>query len=272
MKNIREPAVAGMFYPSSPHELKDQINMLLDSTHSDEEFGNPFGIISPHAGYIYSGKTAAYAYNIIRGKNFSTVVIISPSHREYFPGVSIYNGDAYRTPLGDVPLNKEMISKLSESSKIIFEGTNGHRSEHAVEVQIPFLQMVLKDFQIVPIVVGDQRKLFINELAEKLAEVIDEKTLVVASSDLSHFHTKQEADILDTVVEERIKNFEYEKLLYDLETEKCEACGGGPIVAMMKTADLKNKKKAKILSRSDSGDVTGDTSEVVGYLSAIVYS
>jgi MEMO1 family protein len=272
MKNIREPAVAGMFYPSSPRELKDQINVLLDSTHSDEEFGNPFGIISPHAGYVYSGKTAAYAYNTIRGKNFSTVVIISPSHREYFPGVSIYNGDAYRTPLGDISLNKKLISQLTENSKTIFEGVNGHRAEHAIEVQIPFLQMVLNEFQIVPIVVGDQRKLFVNDLAEKLAAVVDENTMVVASSDLSHFHTKKEADILDSIVEERIEKFEYEKLLYDLETEKCEACGGGPIVAMMKTADLKNKKKAKILSRSDSGDVTGDNSEVVGYLSAVIYS
>jgi len=272
MKNIREPAVAGMFYPSSPRELKEQINLLLESTHSDEIFENPFGIISPHAGYVYSGKTAAHAYNTICGKNFSTVVIISPSHREYFPGVSIYNGDAYRTPLGDVYLNKEMISQLSENSKLIFEGMNGHRAEHAVEVQIPFLQMVLNEFQIVPIVVGDQRKLFVNDLAEKLAAVVDANTLVVASSDLSHFHTKQEADILDSIVEERIEKFEYEKLLYDLETEKCEACGGGPIVAMMKTADLKNKKKSKILSRSDSGDITGDNSEVVGYLSAVIYS
>jgi MEMO1 family protein len=272
MKSIREPAVSGMFYPSSPHELKDQINMLLDSTHFDEEFENPFGIISPHAGYIYSGKTAAYAYNAIRGQNFSTVVIISPSHREYFPGVSIYNGDAYRTPLGDVFLNKEMISKLCENSKLIFEGMNGHRAEHAIEVQIPFLQMILKDFQIIPIVIGDQRKNFIYELAEKLAAVINDEIIIVASSDLSHFHTKQKAGDLDTIVEERIKNFEYEKFLHDIETEKCEACGGGPIVAMMKTADLCGKKKSKILSRSDSGDITGDTSEVVGYLSAIIYS
>lgn len=272
MKTIREPSVAGMFYPSSPHELKDQINMFLDSTPSDEEFENPFGIISPHAGYVYSGKTAAYAYNTIRGKSFSTVVIISPSHREYFPGVSIFNGDAYRTPLGDVTLNKNMILQLTESSKTIFEGTHGHRAEHAIEVQIPFLQMVLKDFQIIPIVVGDQRKKFLYDIAEGLSVVINEETIIVASSDLSHFHTKQEADNLDTVVEERIKSFEYEQLLHDLEAEKCEACGGGPIVAMMKTADLCDKRKSKILSRSDSGDVTGDTSEVVGYLSAIVYS
>jgi MEMO1 family protein len=272
MKNVREPAVAGMFYPSSPRELKEQISTLLDSTQSDETFENPFGIVSPHAGYVYSGKTAAHAYNTIRGKNFSTVVIISPSHREYFPGVSIYNGDAYRTPLGEVPLNKEMISKLSESSKIIFEGTNGHRSEHAVEVQIPFLQIVLKDFRIVPIVVGDQRKIFIYELAEKLAKVVDENTLIVASSDLSHFHTKQEADYLDSIVEKRIIAFEHEKLLQELETESCEACGGGPIAAMLKAADLCGKKKSKILSRSDSGDITGDSSEVVGYLSAIIYS
>lgn len=272
MNSIREPAVAGMFYSASPDKLKGDIQLLLDLTRPDEIYEGVVGIVSPHAGYMYSGRTAAYAFNAIGGKSFETVVIISPSHKEYFQGASIFNGEAFRTPLGDVPLNKNMIYKLTENSQYIFESIHGHRSEHAVEVQIPFLQMVMNKFTIVPIVIGDQRKMFVDILAEKLAEVVDENTLIVASTDLSHFFTKKEAHRLDSIVEEHIKNFEYDKLQEDLEADKCQACGGGAIVAMMKTADLINKRKSKVLSRSDSGDVTGDHSEVVGYLSAIVYS
>ena len=271
MKNIRKPAVAGMFYPSSPDKLKSEVKLLLDISGTTESYSNITGIVSPHAGYIYSGATAACAFKTIAGKKINTVVIISPSHREYFPGISIFNGDAYSTPLGDVPLNKEMISCLTEESKIIFEGIQGHRAEHAVEVQIPFLQMAINDFAIVPIVMGDQRKIFVDHLAEKLSSVINEETLIVASSDLSHFHTKKEADKLDSIVERRINDFEFDELQNDLEAQTCEACGGGPIVAMMKAAYLFNRRKSKVLARTDSGDITGDNSEVVGYLSAVVY-
>jgi AmmeMemoRadiSam system protein B len=272
MKAIREPAVAGMFYSSSPSKLKDEVQLLLDRFKPEQNFQNVFGIVSPHAGYLYSGKTAAFAFNSVANKKYKTVAIISPSHREYFPGISIYSGDAYKTPLGNVPLNKEMISKLTDDEKFIFEGLNGHRTEHAIEVQIPFLQMIMKDFSIVPIVIGDQRKMFIDGLAQKLAEVVDDETLIVASSDLSHFHTKAEADKIDSLIEKRITDFDFEGLQNDLDNRKCEACGGGGIVAMMKAADILNKKKVAILSRTDSGDATGDSSEVVGYLSAVVYS
>jgi len=271
MKAIREPAVAGMFYPASASKLKEEVQLLLDTCKPQENFKEVFGIISPHAGYAYSGRTAAFAFNSVTNKNFKTVVIISPSHREYFAGISIYSGDAYKTPLGNVSLNKEMILKLTAEEKFIFEGLNGHRTEHAVEVQIPFLQMVLKDFSIVPIVMGDQRKMFVDGLAQKLSEVVDDETLIIASSDLSHFHTKAEADKIDSIIEKHIADFDYEGLQHDLETGNCEACGGGAIVAMMKAADILNKKKVAILSRTDSGDVTGDSSEVVGYLSAVVY-
>ena len=272
MKNVREPEVAGMFYPESASKLKDEVQQLLNDNKPQEKFENAVGIVSPHAGYIYSGRTAAIAFNAIKQKKYKTVVIISPSHREYFAGISIYNGDAYKTPLGEVPINKEMRYELVIDNKIIFNGINGHRGEHAVEVQIPFLQMVLNNFSIVPIVMGDQNKMCINELSQRLAGVVDDETLIIASSDLSHFYSKEQADKRDSIVEKRIAEFDYENLQKDLETGKCEACGGGPIVAMMKTAGLLNRKKSKILSRTDSGDVTGDNSEVVGYLSAVLFS
>lgn len=272
MKTIRKPAVAGMFYPAIKNKLEQDINEMLTLAQNDESFENVLGIVAPHAGYIYSGLTAAYAYNTIKDKDYRSVVIISPSHREYFPGISVYDGDAYNTPLGDVPINKEMSKKICDDTNFIFEGLNGHRAEHAVEVQIPFLQSLLSNFYIVPVVMGDQSIIYVEELAEKLAQVIDEKTLLVASSDLSHFYSKKKAKQLDSIIEKHIANFDYEILLQDLENHKCEACGGGAIATLMKTADMLNIKKSKVLSYTDSSDVTGDSSEVVGYLSAVIYN
>ncbi|HCY74534.1 MAG TPA: AmmeMemoRadiSam system protein B [Ignavibacteriales bacterium] len=269
---IRHQEVAGFFYPAEKEKLKNDISLMLQSTKAEEHFKKIFGLVSPHAGYIYSGKTAAYAYNLLKDKEYKTVIIISPSHSEYFPGISIYDGDAYETPLGIVEIDNEMADNLLVDSKIIFRGIQGHRKEHALEVQIPFLQSVLKDFKIVPIVMGDQGRMFVDELAEKISKVVNDETLVVASSDMSHFYSSEEADRLDSVVEKRINDFDFENLLKDLDNHKCEACGGGLIAAMMKAASLKNINKSFVIDRSDSGDVTGDKSEVVGYLSAVVYS
>ncbi len=268
---IRHQQVAGYFYPADKDKLQKDIAIMLQVAKPEKAFNNIFGIVSPHAGYMYSGKTAAFAYNLLKDKFYKTVIIISPSHAEYFPGISIYDGDAYETPLGIVEIDQVMVDKLVENSKIIFRGIQGHRKEHALEVQIPFLQTVLKNFKIVPIVMGDQSKMFVDELAEKISKVVDDNTLVVASSDMSHFYSSEEAERLDSVVEKRINEFDFEQLLKDLDDHECEACGGGPIAVMMKTASLKNIDKSLVINRSDSGDVTGDKSEVVGYLSAVVY-
>ena len=270
MKNIREPAVAGMFYPASPDKLKEEIGALLESAKPDEDYRDVLGIVVPHAGYIYSGRTAAFAYNAAASQTYKTIVIISPSHREYFPGISVFDGDAYKTPLGIVEINKDLREKLCDG-KDIFAGIKGHGAEHAVEVQIPFLQELFGNFKILPVVLGDQSKRNVNLLSEKLAEIIDDETLIVASSDLSHFYPKPVASGLDSLIETHINNSDYEGLQRDLDERKCEACGGGAIVTLLKTAGLLRKNKSKVLSRSDSGDVSGDNSEVVGYLSAVVH-
>ncbi|MCU0333394.1 MAG: AmmeMemoRadiSam system protein B [Ignavibacteriaceae bacterium] len=252
MNYVRPAQVAGYFYPSNPDKLRKDINLLLDVTKPKEKFEKIFGLVAPHAGYVYSGKTAAHAYNLLVGKNYKRVVVISPSHSEYFPGICVFEGDAYETPLGLLKVDKEFREKL-------------------LTVQLPFLQLVLKDFKIVPVVMGDQSKRNIDLLANKLAEVTDDETLIVASSDLSHFYSKSQADRLDSVVEKRVREFDFDSLQYDLDNHTCEACGGGPIVALMKAAKLKNIPHSMVLSRTDSGDVTGDNSEVVGYLSAVFY-
>ena len=271
---VREPSVAGMFYPESPAVLKEQINNFLANAKVGEDRTKlpVSGIIAPHAGYVYSGQTAAYAYKTISGKNYDTVVVISPSHREYFPGLSIYNGDAYKTPLGIIPVDIEKRKALVYNSRYFFEGENGHRDEHALEVHLPFLQTVINgDFKLVPIVMGDQKEGYIDELAKKLAEIYDENTLFVASSDLSHYYPASYADKLDARVEKRINNFDYEGLYKDIQRKLSEACGAGPMVAMLEALKSVGKENAEVLIRTNSGDVSQDYSEVVGYLSAIVY-
>ena len=271
MNYVRPAQVAGHFYPSNPDKLKKDINLFLDVTKPKEKFERIFGIVAPHAGYVYSGKTAAHAYNLLIGKKYKRVVIISPSHSEYFSGISIFEGDAYETPLGILKVDKDFREKLLTDEGTIFKGDEGHRREHALEVQLPFLQSVLQDFKIIPIVMGDQSKRNVDTLAKKLAEEADDETLIVASSDLSHFYNKSQADKLDSIVEKRVRDFDFDSLQTDLETRTCEACGGGPIIVLMKAAKLKNVNNSMVLSRTDSGDVTGDNKEVVGYMSAVFY-
>ena len=272
MTQLRHPSAAGLFYPGDKGKLREQIDELLRIGYKGKVLENIAGLVAPHAGYVYSGRTAAFAYNMIKNKNYQTVIIISPSHKEYFPGVSVYEGDGYITPMGVVNVNKEIVNQLTEGSLNVFKGSEGHRQEHGVEVHLPFLQFILQDFNIVPIVMGDQSKIYIDELAERLSDSIDDSTLVIASSDLSHFYSRHIAQELDSLVEKRINDYDYDGLYLDLKHKRCEACGGGPIIAMMKSIDIKNKSKSLVLNRSDSGDTTKNTDEVVGYLSAAVYS
>lgn len=271
MSNVREPAVAGLFYAGDKDQLKSDVEILLAEAQNGKEYNNVFAIVAPHAGYVYSGKTAAYAYNTIKGKDYTRVIVLSPSHREYFQGNSIYLGDAYKTPLGEIEIDKEFREKLIHSGSMIFASSRGHQNEHALEVHLPFLQIVLNDFTLVPIVMGDQSESSINDLAEALAKNVDDQTLIVASTDLSHFYSKQKADELDSIVEKRITDFDYEKFQSDLDFENCQACGGGLVVTALKAASLCGRKHAEVLNRSDSGDVTGDPTEVVGYLSAVIF-
>jgi len=271
--NVRMPAVAGLFYPLDATELSEQITNLLDSNKLDKKFNNILGIVVPHAGYIYSGKSAAIAYNVLKENNdFETAIILSPSHHEYFSGISIFDGDFYRTPLGDVPINKELATEIVNLSKTITFSNKGHKKEHALEVQLPFLQMIKKEFNIVPIVIGDQSAEFIQDLSNVLAQIYDGRIILIISSDLSHFHSKKKAFELDKIVVDRINNMEFPELYNDLANNNCEACGGGGIVALLECADIIGDYKAEVLSHTHSGDVSNDNSSVVGYLSAVIYS
>lgn len=271
MKTIRPPAVAGMFYPAHPKILSRNIDDLLERSSPNPIAGSIVALIVPHAGYTYSGLTAAHAYNLLRNVSVDTVVIVSPSHREYFPGISIYDGEAFRTPLGATQIDEQLRSAIVENDPIIEASQQGHGAEHAIEVQLPFLQQVLKEVKILPIVMGDQHRPFCLHLGEKLANTLKGTScILVASSDLSHYHPHDEAEQLDRIVTNDVAAFSPEKLMDDLENEHCEACGGGPIVSVMVAAKKLGANHVEILHHCNSGDVTGDRSAVVGYLSAAI--
>ncbi len=271
MEIIRKAAVAGMFYPASPQSLKEQIDFFLKNSESEITAKNIAGIIAPHAGYIYSGATAAAAYALLKNGVYSSVAVISPSHHEFFEGCSVFPGDYYETPFGKIKIDKELSEKIVSASRNVFFGAEGHREEHALEVHLPFLQTVLCEFKLIPIIMGDQKREIVMDLAAALADSTNDKTLIVASSDLSHYYDKGTADKLDSKVADRINNFDFEGLLDDLEVRACEACGGGPVTAMMSALKIRGKNNARVVRRSDSGDVSGDNNQVVGYLSAVVY-
>jgi AmmeMemoRadiSam system protein B len=270
---IRHPAVAGTFYPDDPAVLNKELDALLGPAELNPTKGNVVGMILPHAGYAYSGYTASLGYKLLAKKPVDTVVIVSPSHREYFDGISVYNGTAYRTPLGDLKIDEEVRTDLLKEDAVIVSSDAGHRGEHAIEVQLPFIQKVMGGVKIVPIVMGEQRREYCFHLGERLAAVLrDRSVLLIASSDLSHYHPYEEAESMDAIIIGDVAQFDYEKMMNDLESERAEACGGGPMVAVLDAARRLGASRAEILYHCNSGDITGDRHSVVGYLSAALLS
>ncbi len=276
-KQIREPAVAGMFYPASPDRLKKAVNNYLNKVAPAKTEGEITAIISPHAGYEFSGGVAAYAFKAIEGKDFSTVIIIAPSHYVYFKGSSVYPEGYYRTPLGDVEIDKELAKRLIDNSNINFYPP-AHQREHSVEVQIPFLQIVLKDFKIVPIVMGncsyrdclDLGKAIAENIKDKSCLSADRKILIIASTDLSHFYPSEQARVLDKITLDEIRKFNPRELYQKVKTEECQLCGAMPVVATLIASKDLGADKIELLKYLHSGNVTGDNSRVVGYGSMII--
>jgi MEMO1 family protein len=266
---IRRPAVAGSFYEKDPAKLRRQVQDLLDRAEHPALMGALRGLIAPHAGYMYSGLAAASAYHAAKGDSYDTVVLVGPSHRDLFDGIAAFPGNAYRTPLGDVQVDTEMRDALCSANGRIAASEWGHRAEHCLEVQLPFLQLVLDDFSILPLIIGNQTMQDCLSLGEALGVLAKERrVLLVASSDLSHYHPYDEAIKLDDELVRFVLQMDERRLMEQLEREKLEACGGGPIVAVMHAAKLLGANKSQVLTYYNSGDITGDRSAVVGYLSA----
>ncbi|MDZ7859993.1 MAG: AmmeMemoRadiSam system protein B [Candidatus Krumholzibacteriota bacterium] len=278
-KSVRNPIVAGSFYPADSTILRNMIKGFFEEADTGRFSGKILSLVSPHAGYIYSGSVASHGYKIITGQNYETVVVISPSHTDLFDYSSIFNGTAYRTPLGDIPVDREIVDKITSYDDNIRIDTKGHiksakgRGEHSLEVQLPFLQVALNEFKLVPVVMGNQNSKNIESLAEALIDALRGKNfLIVASTDLSHFHNSNEADRLDSTFIGHLEKLDTDGLAKSLDSGVAEACGGGPVlVALMASIGL-GADKCSILKHADSGDVSGDTSSVVGYVSAAIFN
>ena len=273
MKEIREPAVAGAFYPDKPEVLSRDVKKYLENSKREKIEGDIVALISPHAGYMYSGQVAAYAYKLVEGRAFDSVVVVAPSHRVIFKGASLYDRGGYRTPLGVVPIDTELSKKMMERRKEIQFLPEAHSQEHSLEVQIPFLQVVLKTFNLIPIVMEPYWNWeTCQSVASAIAETVKGKrVLLVASTDLSHFYTYNIAVELDKIFLNHIERFDVEGLNRDLKNNRTEACGGGPVITIMLAAKMLGANHGKVLKYANSGDVTGDRSRVVGYAAAVFY-
>jgi len=275
-QKIRPPLVAGAFYPADPNELGKMIDGFLAQASPEKLDGNLVALICPHAGYQFSGGVAAYSYSQLKGRSYDRVVVLAPSHYESFPFSSIYDGDAYHTPLGDVPVDHDFAARLVKLSSSIKISDRGHGrvemrgqqyGEHALEDQLPFLERVLGQFKMVPIVMGDISYDNCRALGMGLAKAIEgTNTLILVSSDLSHYHTYDDAERMDHQILKTILDWDYLTLSQNLERNLWNGpCGGGPIVAAMIAADRLGAHHAQLLKYANSGDVTGEKSRVVGY-------
>ena len=270
-QNVRQPGVAGSFYPADPKQLAAMIDDMLVHV-SPAPINDPIlAVVAPHAGYQYSGPVAAYTYAALKGRKFSRVVVIAPSHYEAFDFTSVFDGDAYATPLGTVQVDKAFATQLANRSPTIRLSSQGHiatakGTEHALEVELPWLQRVLGDFQLVPVIMGDQSYESSRALGVALAKLVHgSDTLILASSDLSHYHPYDEAVKIDHKTLNSLEAWDYFSMSQNFGMRVWEACGGAPIVAAMIAAERMGANQAIVLKYANSGDTTGDHSRVVGY-------
>jgi MEMO1 family protein len=266
---VRPAAVAGAFYPADARELAHMVDGFVAQA-APPPVPNLVAIVAPHAGYQYAGHVAGWSYALLKGRHYRRVVVIAPSHYESFPFAAVFDGAAYTTPLGRVPIDRAFANKLAAASPLVRLSSRGHtpdadKREHSVEVQLPFLQRVLGDFQLVAVVMGEQDYATCRALGLALAKLAGPETLIVASSDLSHYHSYDEAVKMDHKTLAAIEEWDYLSMSRNFARRIWEACGGGPIIAAMMAAERLGANQAIVLKYANSGDVTSERSRVVGY-------
>lgn len=268
----RPPYVAGTFYPSDPVELKVMIEKFISQATPPELHGKILGIQVPHAGYIYSGRTAAYAFKTVQGKKYDLIILIGPSHFYPFSGAAVYPEGKWRTPLGTVEVDNEFAEKLMKLKAGFFKGERYHVREHSLEVELPFLQTVLKPgFKIVPIVIGpyDPQRLLAG--AKKVANLLKDKNfLIVISSDLSHYHTLKECKKRDERTIDAMLSMNPRRFLWLASRGFVEACGASAIALGEAILKELGANKAVLLRLGNSSEGGTGTERVVGY-SAVAF-
>jgi AmmeMemoRadiSam system protein B len=291
MGDTRRVAVAGTWYPDDREQLAREVDRYLRDAEVDPIPSRPRAIVAPHAGLMYSGPVAAFGYKLAREVDYATAVLVGPSHFVPFRGVSIWPRGTWETPFGPAAVDEELAAAISAQSPEIVEQPAAHGREHSLEMQMPFLAYLLPGARIVPLVMGHQTRGTAEALGGALARAIAARgatplgsrranaeesdgpgeVLLVASSDLSHYEDARTAASMDDVVMRHVEAMDPEGLMSALEREPRHACGGGPIVAVLHAARALGARHARLLRYADSGDVSGDKSSVVGYMSAVIW-
>jgi len=269
---IKKPNVSGQFYPDNPKELSSQIDGFLSKASVEPLDARAEILIAPHAGYVYSGPVAAYGYKAASLSSYATIVIIAPSHHFGFTGASVWAQGKFETPLGQVDIDSDFAQKIIAESKEFAFFPQAFEKEHALEVQIPFLQKTFKNFKIVPIIMGQPTFQTCQELAKALKNIIAHRkdVLIVISTDMSHYHSAKVAKSMDGKAIDFIRNLNATELWQECNDQTVELCGFAPVTVGLIYAKEKGLS-VKILNYGDSGDVTGDKKAVVGYFSAVFF-
>ena len=265
---IRNPWVSGQFYPSSPSSLKRQIEGFIDKEAEKEDV---IGLISPHAGYVYSGPVAGAVMSKIKFKD--TFVILGPNHTGSGKPFSIMTKGVWRTPLGEVKINSKLGKRILTSSGHLEEDYKAHLYEHSIEVQIPFLQYFKRDIEIVPILLSHSAGDTYKEIGKGIARAIkdlNEEVIIIASSDMTHYEPQESAQMKDAQAIEAILDLNEDELLKRIEELSISMCGYGPAVSLISSSKELGAKGAELVRYQTSGDVSGDYAGVVGYAGIII--
>lgn len=272
--DIRPSPISGRWYPGEPKRLSESVDLYMDQARLPAIEGEVLGVMAPHAGYLYSGPVAGYSFAAVRGLSPELVAVVSPMHQPYTPLLLTSSHTAYSTPLGEVPVDKDALLELEDILKDrLGTGIAPVRcdTEHSLEIELPFLQRALSsNFQLLPLMVRNQSADVAHTLGIALAQVLAGKNiLLVASTDLSHFYQANQAKTLDAEILRRVEAFDPLSLLEAEAQGKGFACGKGALAAVMWAAKELGADKAQLLHYGNSGDITGDYTEVVGYGSAV---
>jgi AmmeMemoRadiSam system protein B len=269
--NIRKPVVSGQFYPSSSHELNKQIEAFIDKKSEKQDV---IGCVLPHAGYVYSGLVAGQTVSRINIKD--KIILLGPNHTGYGSEFSIMAEGAWQTPLGEIKIDNLLASQILEHSPHLRDDYLAHAYEHSLEVELPFLQYFKSDFKMVPIAILSDDTDALKEIGKGIATVIEQSkikdsTIIVASSDMTHYEPLAQAQKKDKEAMQAILELNEDKLMEKILKLRISMCGYAPVIAMLAAAKRLGAQRGTLIKYQTSGDVTGDIGSVVGYAGIIIY-
>ena len=274
-EEVKQPNVSGQFYPADPQVLSKTLEGLLSEAKSEEIKGNILVLISPHAGYEFSGRTAASGYNTIKGRDYDTVILLGPSHFVGFKGAALWPKGAFRTPLGEIPVDESVSYSLMLSSPVFFSYPEAFSREHSIEVQLPFLQKILGEFKIVPIILGQIDFYDCQHISAVISKVIKEKKcLLIASTDMYHGFNYKEGELIDIYTLSLIKKLNSQQLYESIQAKEALLCGWAAVTVSMLVAEDLGYKQVKVIDYTNSAKVTGRDKVgeyCVGYSSVVMY-